>query len=81
MIEMQIETKASRGNCQIKLLVDTQDSVLHHWVIGIWIIMGQGGIIVLVNGTKYAWDRTGSDNHQKGWDFGNDQAKFVETCK
>ena len=40
--------------------------------------MGQGGYIVLVNGTKYAWDRSGSGAYQMEWKFSDDSFKVVE---
>ena len=43
--------------------------------------MGQGGIIVLVNGTKYQWDLTGQGAYQMEWEFGRDQTKIVEPCE
>ncbi|KAL9609491.1 MAG: hypothetical protein Q9167_005740 [Letrouitia subvulpina] len=40
--------------------------------------MGQGGYIVLVNGTKYTWDRSGCGAYQMEWKFGNDEYKVVQ---
>ena len=39
--------------------------------------MGQGGDVVLVNGTKYAWDRTGCGAYQMEWMFGKEYSCAV----